>query len=128
MAKAKAPAVKAELHKDLAGATRALNACRSGDEKSFDNVLWERRLERLRHAPRLPRNGLYATVLTPAEGQGGPQASTPLRRIWPRWTLSSRCLVACVRCSWCNQMASFMGDETANAVGRGECRCLSPSA
>ncbi|WP_407285039.1 serine/threonine-protein kinase [Streptomyces sp. BP-8] len=42
IAKATAPAVESELQKDLAGATRALNAYRSGDEKSFNNVLWER--------------------------------------------------------------------------------------
>jgi hypothetical protein len=42
IAKATAPTVKAELQKDLTGATRALNAYRSGDEESFNNVLWER--------------------------------------------------------------------------------------
>ncbi len=42
LAKATAPAVKAELQKDLTGATSALKAYRSDDEESFDNVLWKR--------------------------------------------------------------------------------------
>ncbi|MFI0214662.1 serine/threonine-protein kinase [Streptomyces lydicus] len=42
LAKAKKPAVTAGLQKDLTGATKALKAYRSGDEESFNNVLYER--------------------------------------------------------------------------------------
>ncbi|MER7287873.1 serine/threonine-protein kinase [Streptomyces lydicus] len=42
LAKATKPAVKAGLQKDLAGATKALDAHRSGDERGFSKVLYER--------------------------------------------------------------------------------------
>ncbi|MFH9226098.1 serine/threonine-protein kinase [Streptomyces lydicus] len=42
LAKATKPAVKAGLQKDLTGATKALRAHRSGDDESFNNVLYER--------------------------------------------------------------------------------------